>query len=133
MALCSVGAGGSIILAPLNHYSSQCSSLPTSCSVSSLNPQGLVVLCAGSPEARVAATAQIVAVDPPSEGVPMSKVRPGTLLPALVRRRYFNMPWFTACLPRVRCEVSQPPASSWHFPSASKLNSIPHAAPQAAP
>lgn len=35
--------------------------------------QALVVLCAGSPEARAAAEAQIVAVDPPSLGVPMSK------------------------------------------------------------
>jgi hypothetical protein len=36
--------------------------------------QGLVVLCAGSAEARAAATAQIVAVDPPSQDVPMSKL-----------------------------------------------------------
>lgn len=36
--------------------------------------RGLVVLCAGGPEARAAAEAQIVAVDPASAGVPMSKV-----------------------------------------------------------
>lgn len=36
--------------------------------------RGLVVLCAGGPEARAAARAQIDAADPASAGVPMTKV-----------------------------------------------------------
>lgn len=66
--------------------------------------RGLVVLCAGGPEARAAAQAQVAAADPASAGLPMSKVG-RLLLAAMVQpsmdspaRRPAAGPSLPACL-----------------------------------